>query len=276
MYTTDRYANPERLRQYGDDLERHFAEQILNRIPAYATFWATYIGNDGEQHSLPMPGASGEAHANRDSIWQNLYTLFESLALCWSLESEFLRSEGITSLDDYLRNLNAWTAFYAHLGRIHDMAEKATILIGEDRLFADFDPFYEQRHIALHGIKVPMRWADNVLFVPPLGETAREWHTRLSWNDLTRADFASISTTVGSTLRGLERVVARFLQALLQLAHGKLGLRPVTWPDRPAPRLVYGAGETPMAGTRKTLAAFPKNTSGYSGVSVHGTGLNIN
>lgn len=74
---SNNYKDPELIRSYGDDIEQYFAEQILTKIPGYATFWATYIG-----------------------------------------------------------------------------------ILGENRLFAPFDPFYEQRHIALHGIKVPMRWAD--------------------------------------------------------------------------------------------------------------------
>ncbi len=263
------YHNPELIRDYGDDIERYFAENILSRIPAYATFWATYIGNDGAQQSLPMPGANDAVRGSRDAIWQNLYTLFESLALCWSLEGQFQANERITNNDDYFRNLNAWTAFFAHLGRIHDMAEKATTTIGENRLFAPFDPFYEQRNIALHGIKVPMRWADSVLCAPPLGKESNEWHTQLGWKDLKKAHFEYLSTTVTTTLRALEQVIAAFLDAILQLAQPKLGLRPVAWPEKPAPRAVCDAGEIPMAGTQSSqpiVVEEHKKPEGYSGI----------
>ena len=267
---TNHYADPEMIRHHGDDLERHFAEEIINRIPAYATFWATYVGNNGTQGSLAMPGKADETHTTRDSLWQYLYTLFESLALCWSIESEFLKRECISSTEDYLRNLNAWTAFYAHLGRIHDMAEKATTLIDETRLFAPFDPFYEQRHIALHGIKVPMRWADKVLCAPPLGEKARQWNTQMSWKELDKSDFEDISSPVSSTLRELEIVISNFISAVLQLADSKLGLRQVIWPASAAPRPIYTNIAVPMAATQSSdpISHAPHGISGFSGLSV--------
>ena len=79
--------DPTLIVKHGDDIECHLAERILNTIPSYATFWATYIGNDGRMNSLPMPQASPTAYANRETLWQCLYTLFESLALCWQLET---------------------------------------------------------------------------------------------------------------------------------------------------------------------------------------------
>ena len=266
---SNQYHSPELIRDHGDDIEGYFAEQILNRIPAYATFWATYVGNDGAHQSLPMPGASGEAHKTREAIWQDLYTLFESLALCWVLEEQFHANERVTTNGDYFRNLNAWTAFYAHLGRIHDMAEKATTILGENRLFAPFDPFYEQRHIALHGIKVPMRWADSVLCAPPLGEKPGEWHTQLSWRDLNKAQFDYLSASVSSTLRALEPIIATFLDSALQLAEPRLGFRPISWPEKPTPRAVHDAGEIPMAGTQSNqpiVAEERKEPEGYSGI----------
>lgn len=268
---SNNYKDPELIRLHGDDIEQQFAEQILTRIPSYATFWATYVGNDGSHHSLPMPGASTDAHKSRDEVWQNLYTLFESLALCWFLENQFGASERIQTADDYFRNLNAWTAFYAHLGRIHDMAEKTTTILGEKRLFAPFDPFYEQRHIALHGIKVPMRWADSVLCAPPLGEEANQWHTQMAWKDLKKAQFDYLSASVSSTLRALEPVIAGFFDAALKLAEPRLGLRPVAWPENLKPRSADDVVEIPMAGTQScqvyAVESPKRHGGGYSGIS---------
>jgi hypothetical protein len=149
------------------------------------------------------------------------------------------------------------------------MAEKATTIIGENRLFAPFDPFYEQRHIALHGIKVPMRWADSVLCAPPLGEEPNEWHTQMSWKDLNKAQFDYLSARVSATLRALEPVIATFFDAALQLAEPKLELRPVAWTDKPTPRAVYDAGEIPMAGTQSCkpiTVEEHKKPEGYSGI----------
>jgi len=196
-----------------------------------------------------MPGATPVAISSRDRTWQHIYTLFESLALCWSLEVQFSANKPIISMDDYFSNLNAWTAFYAQLGRIHDMAERVTAAIGEKRLFKPFDEFYEKRHTVLHGIKVPMRWADNILCAPPIGERPNQWHAQMAWKELNKAHFEYLSTWVTSTLRLLEPVVSNFLHAILQHADSTLGLRPITWPDKPKPRPIYNAGEIPLSGT---------------------------
>ncbi|HEY3855967.1 MAG TPA: hypothetical protein VGO67_16375 [Verrucomicrobiae bacterium] len=197
-----------------------------------------------------MPDASAEAYAVRDVLWQCLYTLFESLALCWQLEADFLERECITNFADYAWNLNAWTAFYAHLGRIHDMAERATVQLNEKRLYAPFDPFYERRHIALHGIKVPMRWVYNVLCAPPLGEANREWHGRMSWTELTKAEFNILSNTISSTLRELEPIIDFFFSQVIQLAPPRLGLEPICWPEEPVRKSTEQTLEIPIVGTQ--------------------------
>jgi hypothetical protein len=229
----------------GDYLERQVAESILSRIPSYATFWTTYVGNDGQQQTLQMPGVDTATINTREMIWQHLYSLFESLALCWQVEEEFKDREQINTLADYTWQLNAWTAFYAHLGRIHDMAERVTQRIGQQSLFGPFDDFYEQRNIALHGIKVPMRWVENVLSAPPLGEAPRQWHGKV-WSDLGKADFEFLSHTMTMTLRSLEQVVEAFLSQVFSLAASRLDFRPIQWESRiNAADQIIGSFETP-------------------------------
>jgi hypothetical protein len=243
-------ADPNLIRKHGDSVERQLADKILNTIPSYATFWATFIGNDGTQNYLPMAGADPSVHESRVKLWEQLYTLFESLALCWELEHQLADREKIVDNADYMCNLNAWTAFYAHLGRIHDTAERVTQQLNERRLFQCFDPFYEKRHIALHGIKVPMRWADNVLCAPPLGEEAGHWHTKMGWDELGKADFDFISSTVARTLRELEIQVEFFFSQVLQLAPSRLGLCPVQWPDPDKNDLRASVATVSFAGTQ--------------------------
>lgn len=261
--------DPILIRKHGDDLEKYWAERILTSIPSYATMWATYVGNDGQQEALPMSKSNADAEEERIIIWQWLYTLFESMALAWEIEHQFKKREAITEYKDYASNLNAWIAFYAHLGRIHDMAEKLTNKLNQNNLFAPFDPFYEQRHIALHGIKVPMRWVENVLCAPTLGEKPKEWHTQLNWGELKKADFEFLSTHISGTLRELEKVVEGFCAQVFQLLPG-MGLSPVLWPkmeavveSKPAAKAI------PFAGTQ-SCAPYEQsgiqNISGFSGI----------
>jgi len=116
-------SNPEHIEHDGDPLERHFAAKILQTIPSYAMTWEKYIGNDGSAQALPIFKPTHFAEQNRAKFWERAYTLFESLSLCWKLEEEFNHREKIKSCEDYMSNLNAWIAFYAHLGRIYDMAK---------------------------------------------------------------------------------------------------------------------------------------------------------
>src|SRR5947207_15327993 len=99
------YHDPRLISKFGDDIEKRLADRILNTVPSYATFWATFVGNDGQQNSLPIPGADAEVIKNRARIWEHLYTLFESVALCWELEAHFERAEQITDFAQYASNL---------------------------------------------------------------------------------------------------------------------------------------------------------------------------
>lgn len=256
--------DPQKILTQGDSLEKYCGDRILGTIPSYATIWATFIGNDGSQNPLPMPGADGQANENRTILWQRLYTLFESLALSWEIENYFNNRDKIKDHADYAWNLNQWTAFYAHLGRIHDMAEGITAQLNQNTLFAPFDPFYEQRHIALHGIKVPMCWAENVLCAPILGEEKKQWHTKMQWGELGKEHFDLLSSQVSATLRELEKVIEVFCAQVLNLITPRLGLAPVDWPLAAALRATLEVRSTLVYATQSTVSIDPSGTQGIS------------
>lgn len=259
--------DPQKILTEGDSLEKYFGERILGTIPSYATIWATYVGNDGSQNPLPMPGADKEAYENRAILWQRLYTLFESLALSWVIEKYFNHRDTIKDHEDYAWNLNQWTAFYAHLGRIHDMAEGITAQLRQTTLFAPFDPFYEQRHIALHGIKVPMCWAENVLCAPILGEEKNRWHTKMQWGELGTEHFDLLSSQCSGTLRALETVIEVFCAQVLSLVSPRLSLTPVEWSLRPALMTTLEVRAVPVYATQSTVSIDPSGTQRISGYS---------
>jgi hypothetical protein len=264
MSTPSKGVDPQMICRHGDDLERHCAENILNVVPSYASIWVTFIGNDGRQNYLPMPGAGPAADKERVRFWENLYTLFESLACCWELEVEFRNREQISGHAGYIWHINSWMVFYAHLGRIHDTAERVTEQIGAAQLFAPFDRFYDQRHIALHGIKVPMRWFENVLCAPPLEEQQHGWHLGKRWTELKETDLEFLSTRVSETLRELGPVLESFFAQVLGVARGRLGLRPVQWPNGSQIARTEGAIEVAVAGTQ-SCEPLPSSGTLYSG-----------
>jgi len=221
----------ELIRDNGDYLEKNYADKILCRVEGYGLFWATYIGNDGKSNYLPMPGVSPEVLHTRTRIWEHLYTLFESLAFCWRLEERFSARNGIASATDYVDNLNDWIAFYGHLGRIYDMAQKVAEEFQRKELIAPFDPFYKQRHIVLHYPKVPMCWVDNVLVAPMLGEGRQNWKKGMRWTEMNSDDFHFVSDIVDTTLRELEKVVNKFFFNISEFAASEKAFVSIQWPS---------------------------------------------
>ena len=249
------------IRNYGDSLERHYADKILCSVPGYALFWATYIGNDGRANYLPMPDVAEGVLTARVRLWEHLYTLFESLALCWRLEERFTELASIDGPAAYADNLNDWIAFHAHLGRIHDMAEKVAREFHGDNLFAPFDPFYEQRHTVLHYPKVPMRFAENVLAAPRLGVAPKNWKQGMRWEDLKGDDFHFLADLVTSDLRELATVINKFFYRMTELVKLQKGFAPVKWPDN---RSVYEA--RPLSFSGSAIRFEPEIQPPYSGI----------
>lgn len=247
--------DPELIYHHGDYLESYHADKILSRLGGYALFWATYIGNDKESNYLPMPGSTPEVLQARIRIWEHLYTLFESIALCWRLEERLSALTPVATHSDYSDVLNDWVAFYAHLGRVHDMAEKVASEFAGENLFIPFDSFYEKRHTVLHYPKVPMRWVENVLAAPRIGDKPGEWSQKMRWADLKPKDLQFLSDIVTSTLRDLEKVTNAFLFKISELAAKQKGFVPVKWPEKNQP--AAPAYDAPVAPSRATSIPYP-------------------
>jgi hypothetical protein len=222
-----------KLGSFGDPIERQLATRVEAVFPSYSRIWEEYVGNDGQSNALPMPGATPEAVQSRAEYWQRLYTIFESLALCWDIEHELSRVEQATIFKCYAHNLNLWMAFYCHLGRIHDMVKAIAVPAPVKRrdLVEPFNQFWKDRHIVLHGPKVPLKWVGNVVALPPLGTDPKCWNDKMLWTELKAKEFEFIAATVTSALRELERrldwCVAELRKILPQILHWQR----VVWPE---------------------------------------------
>ena len=200
-----------------------------------------------------MPGVPQDVFDTRTYLWEHLYTLFESVALCWRLEEEFDKLTENTTRENYADNLNWWIAFYAHLGRIHDMAEKVAEKFQGENLYSPFDLFYEQRHIVLHDPKVPMWLVQNVLTAPRLGEKPKEWHEGMRWSNSKYDRSPLLAEIITSTLRDLEKVVDTFFYKIAGLASPQQHFVPIEWPEgarsrgRTVPPTNYASSATSYA-----------------------------
>jgi hypothetical protein len=218
-----------KLKSHGDFLERQFADRIRKVIPSYARIWAEYVGNDGSENALPMPKADDVARESRTRNWQRLYTVLESLALCWDIEEDLGHFQEIKNFKVYARNLNLWMAFYSHLGRIHDMVKGFEGELNRPELLRPFIEFWKDRHIVLHGPKVLMKWVYNTLAIPPLGEKPKHWNDKMVWPDLTAADIEFVADRVTTILRESEPRLERCVAELRKILPEEYGWKPVSW-----------------------------------------------
>jgi hypothetical protein len=254
-----------KLKSHGDLIERYFADRIHEVILAYARFWARYIGNDGNAQALPMPNAKKDAEESRERYWQRFYTILESLAICWDIEEELIELQEIYSFKVYAKNLNQWMAFYAHLGRIHDMVKATVNELKRPDLLKPFDDYWQERNIILHGPKVPMKLVYNVLAVPSFGYSPRNWNDKMVWSQLGPADFEFIAAGVTSILRGLEPRLNRCFAELYKILPASYGWQPVVWP---------GASEQNDKGSlrislsdNQSVTTYASGTGLYSGIA---------
>jgi len=218
-----------KLKSDGDFLERHVAEQVQKALPSYARIWAEYVGNDGRENALPMVEVDEVAKQSRSKYWQRLYTVLESLALCWDIEEELHRFQEIKNFKHYMHNLNLWMAFYSHLGRIRDMVKAIAGDLNKSELLKPFDEYWKERHIVLHGPKVPMKWVYNTLAISPLGEKPKHWDDKMVWSNLKEGDIEFIADEVSKIIRELEQRLERCLASLRKILPEKYGWKRVSW-----------------------------------------------
>ena len=220
----------------GDELEQRWADRAIDRIPYYVSLWETYIGNDGTDHALPAPRMTENEELLRRRLWERCYTLFESMALCWSLEEKLILQPDVNDIEAYQENLHRWMAFFANLGRIRDMAKKVGDILRDDSLLTPFSKYYESRNIVLHGPKVPMKMVGNFLTAPELGETRGSWNDkRTLWRDLDGAQFKVLADVATDTIVKLEPIVNDFFHCILKIVETQFKFRPLQWPQENLP-----------------------------------------
>jgi hypothetical protein len=121
-------------------------------------------------------------------------------------------------------------SFYAHLGRIHDMVEDiAYPELKRKDLLNPFEEYWKQRHIVLHGRKIPLKNVNGVAAVPDLGEGNRHWNDGMLWEQLGPADFKQIHERVTVILREIEPALDRFLAEIRKALPKFCDWRPVNW-----------------------------------------------
>jgi hypothetical protein len=212
----------------GDPLERAYASFLNERLPSYERIWSHFIGNDGQSEMPTVPGLSDELDRMRQKVNQFSYSAMESAlgaSRCRDqVEAIVSRtaSEEALSAHDFLDLSTQLLAFYAHLGRIHDLVEKLGFSIRLPDLARPLKEYYQQRNNVVHEARLPMIFLDGSIgVVPPegLADDSQRWRKNQMWTskwDSIHAELVSlISDTFEGVLRNLESAFATAFSSLM-------------------------------------------------------------
>lgn len=171
----------------GDLLEIEAAGFIRSSLPGYEEIWKRFIGHDGNGIMAKMDGLSEDEEKIRAEFAQHHYTILESLYFMKLIAEDFNELKAASTFRDYVFIMNQVMAFYAHSGRVRDNLGKCFTLIGNPaksaEAHAELDPFYQERHIYVHGKKVPFGFDESGL--PKL---ASDFKKNDKWNSVTKED----------------------------------------------------------------------------------------
>lgn len=198
------------IRERGDLLEREYSELIAKHIPKYAEFWYYFVGNDGHNRSLFMPGLDNKGVRTRQHLWQLLYSIFEALILLQRLEEKFPERIPDGDTDILLAWLTDRYTWYSLVGRVRDMMKDSSEVVGV-LLPPSINVFWVERCEVIHGATMPLNWqANQITTVIPDG-VHWDWskNQRRLWSEVPdtawvelkqkmKADFVDLAVIVDS------------------------------------------------------------------------------
>lgn len=132
---------------------------IRQKPPAYEKVWFTFIGSDGFNHTVPLPGFPQDKETFRKSFSEHRCTIAESVLCLGSIRERLSQIEPEKNPKDTLEFISIVFAFFEHLGRARDNVERAIyfqrkineqIRVREDELEMLAENFF-RRHTIIHG-----------------------------------------------------------------------------------------------------------------------------
>lgn len=159
------------LLKNGDSLEKEAVKFVNVNLTNYELLWSIFIGNNGYNKMATIPNISDDLNEDRMYFSQHHYTILESLYFMHKIQLEEENSNGIFSIEDYRKITNNLISFFAYTGRIRDNIYNCFILLKHtqeaDNSRNQLTEFYHQRHIIIHGSKIPFTLDDLNLFGIP-------------------------------------------------------------------------------------------------------------
>ncbi len=199
------------LRINGDSLEKEAADFVETNLPNYEILWKAYIGNDGTNTMAKMVGISDGLQEKRKLFSQHHYTILESLYFMHLLAEDERNSNGVSSFNEYRMTVNNLIAFFAYTGRLRDNMGKCFVLLQDSAKQKDsedkLNEFYYQRHVVVHGAKIPFRIDELNLFQIP--QIRRDKSSYLGfdqsedWNKMSHEDLIFLSDAMSNLVTEL-------------------------------------------------------------------------
>ncbi len=210
------------LKSNGDWLEQQAAEFITANIPAYELIWQIFIGHQGDGKMAIINNINSVDRDTRESFSQHHYTILESLYFMQLIVDDESKTPQIKTFNDYRVIINQLMAFQAYSGRLRDNMEKCFSLMAskeEARKASEkLDTFYHQRHVFVHGRKVPFVIDADQLFriatIKKNTTTKVGYGLGMPWESVSPDDLVFLEDALKSLIDELKPVVQSLLAHL--------------------------------------------------------------
>ena len=208
---------------HGDWLERQSVKLINESLPAYAEIWKRFIGHDGHGKMVNMLNISPDLQKARVDFSENHYTILESLHLMSHVQ-KLEELQTVKDFQDYIRVLNNLMVYAAHAGRIRDSIERCFIALDKpddaSRACAKLSEFYNERHVFVHGKKLPFTIDDDSVFHITKPKTDSTSNTgvgrKFLWDDISVDDMIAADVFMSESVSKLKAVVNGLLELMLE------------------------------------------------------------
>ncbi len=208
----------------GDILECEYGAFIKAQLPEYGKIWERYIGCGETYEEIKSRCQSEENIKKQSKFSQFHYTCLESLIGMKTIVDQINKIE-INSLSVYIDVNNLFLAYQAHAGRIRDAIENMCILLrigdkGTAEIVKKIEDEWRQRHVILHGPKIPYMIIYDRIAVPSIQGNEIDidkWNDKMLWHQVDPEKFKFLEDYLDETLKQLIVKVRACLSSFLEI-----------------------------------------------------------
>ncbi|HEX5001561.1 MAG TPA: hypothetical protein VFW78_03620 [Bacteroidia bacterium] len=215
------------IKEHGDWLEKQAADYINTNIPAYELIWKSLIGHKGNGQMATMQNLNDSAARTRVDFAQHHYTILESLYFMQLMADDENKIKTIISFEQYRIVINQIMSFQAYSGRLRDNIGECFFLIAPkeeaEKAIKKLEEFYNERHIYIHGRKVPFSIdADNIFKIALVKRStisSTGFGKDMPWESISDKEMNYLTDTFNKSLTELKPLVQGLLSNLYQFVN---------------------------------------------------------